>query len=948
VVTGAAGAAIALCCIRDPNFAFLPRDRRAEWIRFPAAVDARAHNVASVDATFRQVFTLDQAPRQAELALRGAKRFEVQINGTRLDVRSSGNWKEISSAEVANSLRAGENIVEARVFNDNAPPALWFALTANQLNIRSDATWDAAFTGSAWRKAALCRTPMLPGRGNAIGGGEQIGAALIKSWLRLLLFAAIAIVTLLASAVASQRLQIPSRHPRLLQTIGPLLLLSGLWLILFWHNTATLPFRVGFDSEAHLNYIKYIQERHALPLPNEGFEMFQPPLYYLLSALALSAFHLTTADTSAIPVLRLLTMLCGIAHFTLVFFALRRLFPGRIALQLIGLILAAFLPMQLYLSHFVTNETLAAVLVSAAVYVAILALNRASPSTALYCLLGLLVGAAMLTKTTSVLLVPPLVFACAVRLRAKRAPLIAWMRTLGLMLVISFAVCGWHYLRIWRHFGTPLLGNWDIRSGFAWWQDPGYRTAADYLRFGRSLVAPLFSGHNGFADGVYSTLWGDSLCAGSSDLIARLPWNYNLIVAGYVLAFAPTVLILIGFVVAIYRALLGPTSSLWLILGFSGTVLLALIFMTLKVPSYAQVKAFYGLSALIPFCAFAVAGWEVITRGRKFLQVVLGTILCVWAINSFASVWIVRDASERVYAALRFSTQDKIDIAADEAAQAVAADFSNAQARRVNSVVLDRLGRASDALAQAEKAVELRPDQSANHLQLATILHQQQQTGRAIEEARRAIELGPETKSAHNLLAICLLESARNDEASAAARDGLALFPFDGELHYLLGSAAAAKDDFVTATDQFSYVLLFYKNSAAAVSKLGQALAALISGPDAPQRVREAALSAPDLPETLDHLAWLLATHPDPLLRDGELATRLAQRACDLTHRKEAVLLGTLAAAYGESGRFDTAIATANEALALARSSNDADTVVIAQNLLTAFQTHQPYRNAPR
>ena len=92
----------------------------------------------------------------------------------------------------------------------------------------------------------------------------------------------------------------------------------------------------------------------------------------------------------------------------------------------------------------------------------------------------------------------------------------------------------------------------------------------------------------------------------------------------------------------------------------------------------------------------------------------------------------------------------------------------------------------------------------------------------------------------------------------------------------------------------------------------------------------------------------MLATHPDAFLRDGELATRLAQRACDLTGHKEPVLVATLAAAYGESGQFDEAIATAKQALALAQSANDADTAVIAQNLLTAFQTHQPYRNAPR
>ena len=924
------------------------RDRRAEWIRFPTAVDARAHNVASLDATFRQVFTLDHAPRKADLAVRAAKRLDLQINGRRVELRANGNWKDIQRTQVANLMRAGENIIEARVFNDNAPPALWFALTTDTLNVRSNANWEASFAGSSWRKAVPASSPMLPGAGSAIGDGEQCSYALAGVWPLWLICVGAAVVAAIPAKFAWRHVQFSFDRFPVLQTTVPLLLPTVLWLILFWHNAGALPFRVGFDSEAHLNYIKYVQERGALPLPNEGFEMFQPPLYYVLSAAALSAVHLTTADNSAILLLRALTTLFGIAHFTLVFFALRAVFPGRIAIQLVGLALAAFLPMQLYLSHFVTNETLAAVLVSAAVYVAIIALNRAEPSTALYSLLGLLVAAAILTKTTGVVLVPSLVFACALRLHTQRAPFIAWLRTLGLMLVISVAVCGWHYLRIWRHFGTPFLGNWDIRSGFAWWQDPGYRTFADYLRFGRSLSAPLFSGLNGVPDGIYSTIWGDGLCAGASELIARLPWNYNAMVAGYILALVPTFLILTGAIVTVYRAVIRPTFKLWLIIGLFALVVMALIFMTLKVPSYAQVKAFYALSTLIPLCLFGATGWEVITRGRKFLQLTLGAMLFVWAINSFVSVWIVRDASQHAYAALRFSVQDKIDIAAREAAQAVAADPTSAPARELQTLVLAQLGRGSEALAQAEQAVQLHPNESAAHLRLAALLHQQQQTARAIEAARHAIELGPETKSAHNLVVLCLLESARNDEAFAAARDGLAVFPFDSELHYLLGMAAAAKDDAVTAVDQFSYALLFRKNWDAAVTKLRQALQLLISGPDAPQRLRQAALSAPDLPETLDHLAWLLATHPDPLLRDGELATGLAQRACNLTQRKEPVLLATLAAAYGESLRFDNAIATVKEALALAQTSNDADTVFIAQNLLAAFQTHQPYRNAPR
>lgn len=947
VLIGAAFGAIAWRCRHDPDLMFLPRDHQAEWIRFPTAVDARAHNIASLDATFRREFTLRGRPRTAHFAVRAAKRIDLQINGARIELPATRNWKSVSIAAVGDFLRAGTNTIEARVFNDNGPPALWLVLGTDELTLRSDASWDASFSGSAWRKAVLASAPILPGRGNAISGSEQTAHVFKDVWPVWLVFAGMAAAAMIGIRLAVRRRRAFGQSLRQAKTIGPLLLATGLWLILFWHNTATLPFRVGFDSEAHLNYIKYIQERGALPLPNEGFEMFQPPLYYIISAVALSAFRLTTGDNSAILLLRALTMFFGVAHFVLVFLALGSLFPNRTARQLVGLALAAFLPMQLYLSHFVTNETLAAVLVTAALYVAILIFNRPVPSAALYSVLGFLLGAAVLTKTTAILLMPPLFFGCALHLAQRRASLPVWARTVGLMIVICLAVCGWHYVRIWRHFATPIVGNWEPVSGFAWWQDPGYHTLGDYLRFGRSLVAPFFSGFAGFADGVYSTLWGDGLCGGNAELSSRLPWNYKLMVGGYILALVPSGLIMIGGVLAIRRALVNPTPAWWLLLGYSAMIVLALIFMSLRVASYAQVKAFYGLSALVPFCAFAAIGWDTLTR-RKFVRIAFAAGLLLWALNSYAAFWIPRGASQHAYAALRFSIQDKIDIAQREAARAVQTDSLSALARARHAAILGQLGRGSEALAEAQKALEVTPVDSAAHLQLAILLHEQKQTGRAIEEAQRAIELGPETKFAHNLLALSLLESQRNEDASAIAREGLASFPFDAELHYLLGLATAAHGDPVTATTQFAYALLLRKNWQAAAAKLSESLNRLVSGREAPGRLRQAAASAPDLPEALDQVAWLLATHPDDLLRDGSQSLRLARRACALTSRKEPVLLATLAAAYAESGRFADAIATAREAFALAQASGDSDAALTAQNLLTEFQANRPYRNAPR
>jgi len=72
----------------------------------------------------------------------------------------------------------------------------------------------------------------------------------------------------------------------------------------------------------------------------------------------------------------------------------------------------------------------------------------------------------------------------------------------------------------------------------------------------------------------------------------------------------------------------------------------------------------------------------------------------------------------------------------------------------------------------------------------------------------------------------------------------------------------------------------------------------------------------------LNNLAWHRAAHPDPGVRHGEDAVRLAEKAARLTNRNDPSVLDTLAAAYAEAGRFPDAVATAESALALARTQH--------------------------
>src|SRR5207247_2029491 len=134
-------------CTRDPNINFLSRDGRAEWILFPKATDVSPRAVASLDTVFRREFELNDRPRTARLELRAAKRVELRINGTPVRITGDPNWKHVLQTEVVAFLRTGRNNIEAKVFNDSAPAALWLTLTLDQFTLRSDETWEASCTG---------------------------------------------------------------------------------------------------------------------------------------------------------------------------------------------------------------------------------------------------------------------------------------------------------------------------------------------------------------------------------------------------------------------------------------------------------------------------------------------------------------------------------------------------------------------------------------------------------------------------------------------------------------------------------------------------------------------------------------------------------------------------------------------------------------------------------
>jgi Tfp pilus assembly protein PilF len=90
----------------------------------------------------------------------------------------------------------------------------------------------------------------------------------------------------------------------------------------------------------------------------------------------------------------------------------------------------------------------------------------------------------------------------------------------------------------------------------------------------------------------------------------------------------------------------------------------------------------------------------------------------------------------------------------------------------------------------------------------------------------------------------------------------------------------------------------------------------------------------------LNNFAWVLATTPDDNLRDGKRAIELATKACELTDYEKPHILSTLAAAYAESGDFDTARKWSKQAVDMDDQEHDEQ----LRKELASYEDNKPWR----
>jgi tetratricopeptide (TPR) repeat protein len=104
----------------------------------------------------------------------------------------------------------------------------------------------------------------------------------------------------------------------------------------------------------------------------------------------------------------------------------------------------------------------------------------------------------------------------------------------------------------------------------------------------------------------------------------------------------------------------------------------------------------------------------------------------------------------------------------------------------------------------------------------------------------------------------------------------------------------------------------------------------------------EAIRQDPDSASAYTGRAWVWAAAPDAKVRDGKRAIESATRACELTGWKDLDALGALAAAYAETGDFDSAVKYQEQGLGLLPKDDKDHPGDRAR--LTLFKEKKPYR----
>ena len=373
------------------------------------------------------------------------------------------------------------------------------------------------------------------------------------------------------------------------------------------------------------------------------------------------------------------------------------------------------------------------------------------------------------------------------------------------------------------------------------------------------------------------------------------------------------------------------------VLFFAGTLVPALGFFNTFPMQFSFVADHFQYLASIGIIVLAVAATATVTarmgeQGQAGAVSLATCVLVVLGLLTWRQGYVYADAKTLwrdtldknprawiAHANLGFLllNEGKVDESVSHSRQSLELNPRYDRAHINLAIGLHQLGRIDEAIDHLNEAIDLKPDTAEAHNNLGIFLHMQGRGEEAIESLLEAVRLAPDLYSTQLNLANLLLIDGRAEEAVDHARMALRYRGDLPETHNTLASALLRVGDRDEAIEHLRRAIELRQSYAEAHYNLGVALVEAGRLHEALARFRDAARYRPGWADALNRSAWILATHPDPRVRDPREAIRLAERASELTGGRLPTILDTLAAAYAADGRFDQAVETARRALGI-------------------------------
>jgi len=242
-----------------------------------------------------------------------------------------------------------------------------------------------------------------------------------------------------------------------------------------------------------------------------------------------------------------------------------------------------------------------------------------------------------------------------------------------------------------------------------------------------------------------------------------------------------------------------------------------------------------------------------------------------------------------------------------------------------------------------DHAINVTTDNCLAHMKLGEALAEQNKNTEAIQHYLEALRINPDFAQVHFNLGNVHASLGNLEDAVYYYNEALQKKPDFAKAHNNLGNTMARHGNYEAAVFHFNEALKINPDYAGAYYNLGRIAANQGKIDDAILYYRKASLLNPMMTEALYNLSWIFATHKNKQFRNGTEAVRLAQKLCIITQYNQPLALDALAAAYAETGQFDAAVSTAQNALKLALVFGPEELASGLKRRLLVYETGSPY-----